>query len=386
MPELVRGSLRNKIIAWSFVPTAIILVAVALVSLFAYQWMTESLVVDRDRDMTSLSAQLLATELAAYTDPFSDQFLAVFDGLIAFDANGGVMATEPLAAGRRQPAWLRDLHLASIADSSQPVFSRVITDRTLGEQIVVVVIPLDEPEGKPGGGIAGYFRLGARTGSVLNRSVEKLRRHDNSNVYLVDSTGRVLYHSQPEYIGDSFAGHETVQKVQDGTPGAYRTRDAAGREIVASFAPVPGTSWGLVVEEDWAALIRSSRRYWQLLLLLLGLGTLIPTVIVGVGVRRITRPTAELIRAAQEVAGGHFGRRIEAHSGDEIEELAHQFNRMAGQLQESYASLERKVADRTRKLATLNAISAQASRSLELDEVLGCTLDEVLAAVKFDTG
>jgi signal transduction histidine kinase len=59
---------------------------------------------------------------------------------------------------------------------------------------------------------------------------------------------------------------------------------------------------------------------------------------------------------------------------------------MAGQLQESYASLERKVADRTRELATLNVIAAQASHSLELEEVLGCTLDEVLASGKFDTG
>ncbi|HSJ55512.1 MAG TPA: cache domain-containing protein, partial [Anaerolineae bacterium] len=386
MPESVRGSLRNKIIAWSFVPTAIILIAVALVSLYAYQRVTESLVVDRDRDMTSLSAQLLATELAAYTDPFSDQYLAEFDGLIAFDATGKVMATEPVIEGIRQPSWFRDLHLGGATGSTQPTFSRVITDRARGEQVVVVVMPLGEQAGGSSGGIAGYFRLGASTGSVLNRSVEKIRRHASSNAYLVDGTGRAIYHSQPEYIGVSLAEEQTVQKVLSGTPGAYRTRDTAGREIVASFAPVPGTSWGLVVEEDWAALIRPSRHYGQLLLVLLGLGTLIPTVIVAIGVRRITDPISELICAAQEMAGGHFGRRIQARTGDEIEELAHQFNRMASQLQESYASLESKVADRTRKLATLNAIAAQASRSLELDEVLGCALDEVLAAGKFDTG
>jgi signal transduction histidine kinase len=216
--------------------------------------------------------------------------------------------------------------------------------------------------------------------------VESLRLQESSSVYLVDGIGRVIYHSQPQYIGVSFARQEAVQKVLGGASGAYRTRDAAGREIVASFAPVPGTSWALVVEEDWAGLIASSRRYGRLLLLLLGLGIVLPTAIVGVGVRRITRPLAELICAAQEIAGGHFGRRISAHTGDEIEELATQFNRMAGRLQESYASLERKVADRTHKLATLNAIAAQASRSLELDEVLGGALDLVLAGGKFDTG
>jgi signal transduction histidine kinase len=386
VPHKTQGSLRNKIIAWSFVPTAVILVLVALVSLLAYRRVTERLVVDRDRDMTGLAAQLLATELAAYTDPFSEQFLTAFDDIVAFDASGQVMTTEPLAGGARQPAWLRALPLGHGATPLQPVFSRVFTDRALGEQGVVVFIPLGPHKGGSAGGIAGYFRLGAGTGSVLYRSVEKLRREEGSNVYLVDSTGRVIHHTQPEYIGVSFAAQEAVQKVLQGISAAHRTHDAAGREIVASFAPVPGTSWALIVEEDWSGLIRPSRRYGHILILLLGLGILIPTAIVSVGTRRITQPIAELIRAAQEMAGGHFGRRIAAHTGDEIEELAGQFNCMAAQLQESYTSLERKVADRTRELATLNAIAAQASRSLELPEVLGSALDVLLAGGNFDMG
>ncbi|MCL7454295.1 MAG: hypothetical protein M8467_14740, partial [Anaerolineae bacterium] len=78
----MKRSLRNKIIAWSFVPTAMVLVSVALVSLYAYQRVTESLVMERDRELTRLSAQILATELAAYTNPLADQYLAIFDGVI----------------------------------------------------------------------------------------------------------------------------------------------------------------------------------------------------------------------------------------------------------------------------------------------------------------
>jgi len=92
---LPRGSLRKKIILWSFIPTAIILVAVALVSLYAYQRVTENLVIERDRELTRLSAKLLAAELATYTDPFAEQFLAIFDGVIVFDAKGNILAAEP---------------------------------------------------------------------------------------------------------------------------------------------------------------------------------------------------------------------------------------------------------------------------------------------------
>ena len=40
--------IRVKIIAWTFVPTAIILLAVALVTFFAFQRVTQALVLARD--------------------------------------------------------------------------------------------------------------------------------------------------------------------------------------------------------------------------------------------------------------------------------------------------------------------------------------------------
>ena len=64
----MRRSLRGKIIAWSFVPTAIVFLAVAVVTVYAYQRVTESLVIERDRELTHLSAQLLANDLATHID------------------------------------------------------------------------------------------------------------------------------------------------------------------------------------------------------------------------------------------------------------------------------------------------------------------------------
>jgi hypothetical protein len=61
-------------------------------------------------------------------------------------------------------------------------------------------------------------------------------------------------------------------------------------------------------------------------------------------------------------------------------EPAEHFNLMAAGLQESYAHLEQKVADRTKELVTLNATTAQASQSLDLEEILKNALDEVLEA------
>ena len=74
-------SIRTRIIAWSFVPTAIILVAVALVTFYAYQRVTEDLVVQRNREVTRLSAAQLAGGLAEYA--------RVLDGLARTSGSGG---------------------------------------------------------------------------------------------------------------------------------------------------------------------------------------------------------------------------------------------------------------------------------------------------------
>ena len=62
------GGLRAKIITWSFVPTAIILTAVALVGFYAYQQVTENLTVASSRELARLSASELAAGLTEYGD------------------------------------------------------------------------------------------------------------------------------------------------------------------------------------------------------------------------------------------------------------------------------------------------------------------------------
>jgi PAS domain-containing protein len=113
------GSLRTKIIAWSFVPTAIILGAVALVNFTAYRQVTEDLVIQRNRELTRLSASQLATELTAYSSLLADEArdtdirrndaearrsalqrarnrLTIFDGgALILDNYGTVVAAEP---------------------------------------------------------------------------------------------------------------------------------------------------------------------------------------------------------------------------------------------------------------------------------------------------
>jgi signal transduction histidine kinase len=419
IPGLFQGfgkrTLRTKIIVWSFVPTAIILVAVALINFQAYQRVTEDLVIERDRELTRLWANQLGSRLAIYTDPLTawartafvhegdptalraaleqaKRHLSVFDGgVVVFDEFGAVVAAEPKQPRAWRPEWTTQTSVHEVPESSGALFSGVVADQSMGGMAIVVAASITGRQDERLGAIAGVFRLDPTVDCALYEWIEKLPSAERGGAYLVDSKGDVLYHSNYDLIGGNLAVQPVVQQVLDGGSsqsdvGAFRTHDLGDRDIVASYAPVPGTSWTLVVEESWGTLTNPSRTYRQFLLLLLAMGVVVPTLIVTIGVRHITQPIAELSSAAQSVAEGNFDRRIIAETGDELEELAEQFNLMAAQLQESYTDLERKVADRTKELATLNAIAAEVSHSLDLSEVMNSALNELLEVLEMGTG
>ncbi|HUP94879.1 MAG TPA: GAF domain-containing protein, partial [Burkholderiales bacterium] len=66
--------------------------------------------------------------------------------------------------------------------------------------------------------------------------------------------------------------------------------------------------------------------------------------------RSMARPISVLQEGAQRIGAGDLETQIQMKTGDELESLADQFNRMTGQLRESYAGLERKVDERTGEL------------------------------------
>jgi nitrate/nitrite-specific signal transduction histidine kinase len=404
--------MRAKIVAWSFVPTVMILVTLAVVIFYAYRDVTEELVMERNQKLVRRAASQLQAELHKYTDLLDDEAraadvygndpsaqraalgragdrLAIFDaGVLILDADGTVVAAEPerpeiLGQNWSDRAYYRQLLRSQTADA---VFSDVAPDGPGWTRVIVVAAPIVGSRSELVGIMAGMCRVSALTVNAFYGDIVRLGLGEDGSAYLVDSRGWVIYHSDPDHIGENVSVQPVVQRVARGESGAVRTRGLDGREIVASFAPVPGTSWGLVIEEGWTALTSAGQEYRWFVLALLALGVTLPAVVVAVGVRRITKPIVELTGAAQKVAEGDFAQTVTARSGDEIAELAEQFNLMAARLVESYVSLERRVVDRTKELTILNAIAATVSQSLDLNAILNDALDKTLQALDIEAG
>jgi len=76
-----------------------------------------------------------------------------------------------------------------------------------------------------------------------------------------------------------------------------------------------------------------SEMYRMAMIALAGTGAF-AFVLIYISSRAISRPLQQMSEVATEIAGGDFEKRLPYQSGDEVGQLAHQFNRMAESLQE----------------------------------------------------
>jgi len=179
------GGLRTKIIAWSLVPTAVILGAVALFTFYTYQRVTEELVIERNREITRLLSDALAAEfLDIYagqlwdvlmspefneTDPFAqrallqlslDRLLAFDGGVVILDAAGTVVAADPRRPDTMGQDWSDRPYYRRMMESPGVILSNILPDGLRGEELVALAVPRPKRQGV----VVGMFFLIPNTG------------------------------------------------------------------------------------------------------------------------------------------------------------------------------------------------------------------------------
>jgi signal transduction histidine kinase/HAMP domain-containing protein len=93
--------------------------------------------------------------------------------------------------------------------------------------------------------------------------------------------------------------------------------------------------------------------------------------------KQLSRPILTLSEGARQLSEGKLDHRVDVKTGDEIEELAKQFNTMASALQETHTTLEQRVEERTRaekqrseQLRAINKVSQRIISLMNLDDLL----------------
>jgi signal transduction histidine kinase/CheY-like chemotaxis protein len=179
--------------------------------------------------------------------------------------------------------------------------------------------------------------------------------------FVVDSNGTLIAHPDINLVlqktslnrlSHVVAASQSQRMAEAGE--AHFVRNLEGQEVLSAHAPVTGLRWNVFVElprsEAFEPLVAFI--YRGVLVLLAGVAVSVAASIVLA--RRMVRPIRALQAGAQGIGAGQLDQRIDVRTGDEIEALANQFNTMAEQLGESYATLEQKVAQRTQAAESAN--------------------------------
>jgi signal transduction histidine kinase len=144
--------------------------------------------------------------------------------------------------------------------------------------------------------------------------------------------------------------------------------DYRGVPVLAVTRYIEGVDWGLVAKIDKAEAFAALDNLRNLTILT---GVIVAALVVVASLflgQSMSLPIRKLRDAAQNIARGNFGTKIEVNSSDEIGQLANQFENMKQSIQYTNQNLNQIVYDRTNKLEEANKQLALANEQLRLNE------------------
>ena len=243
------------------------------------------------------------------------------------------------------------------------------------EPYMRIAVPIERFAGDIVGALVAEVNL-----KYIWEVISRIKVGNTGYAYVISRDGDLIAHPDISLVlqKQSIKHLKQVQAALTNAPGPLTTHlNLAGENVFPAYATIPDLGWAVLIEraadEAYGPLYSSMLRTAILLLCGLGIAILASWLIR----RRVVRPIEVLRRGAAQIGAGALDHRIAINTGDEIQDLADEFNQMATQLQTSYANLELRVEERTQELArsveelqALGEVGQAVSSTLDLQAVL----------------
>ncbi len=186
--------------------------------------------------------------------------------------------------------------------------------------------------------------------SFLNFTFRRVSssRHNIAYVYLLDTNGKVLAHSEPEQVGRKFVDPMSRRALGSATSKVqFERRDLEG---LGEFSELCDVSIPILVKAKRAATLRIGMSLTQSLLAtaprirsrvaLFAFPFAFLSILIALKLSdSFTRPLRRLAQAATEVSRGNYDVQLPLSRQDELGNVAQAFNTMAQHLKENFAKV-----------------------------------------------
>ncbi|TLP64836.1 MULTISPECIES: GGDEF domain-containing protein [Pseudomonas] len=191
------------------------------------------------------AAQLAETERVLHQSyAFNSTFLV--------DANGVLRAISPASLQ----------HLIGTQSNSPGSQQALRERRTLvstpflsaaNNLVVMLSQPVFDAQGRYLGYVGGSLYLRER--NILNSLLGEHFYQDGSYLYVVDRNRRLLYHPDGQRVGTQVEGNTLIDGLATAPGGTRAVINSQGVQMLAGYATVPTTGWGVVAQQPLAATV-----------------------------------------------------------------------------------------------------------------------------------
>jgi putative methionine-R-sulfoxide reductase with GAF domain len=281
-----------------------------------------------------------------------------------------------------QSASLLSDKLFAQVKQGQQYISSVYIDPVTSEPLVLVAIPATDAFGDFQGTLAAEVNL-----KFMWDVVDQLKVGESGLAYVVDEQGNLIAFGDTARVlqGENVRDLQEVGKFADnpsstdaGMPEV--ATGILGTTVVGTYAPLGTPAWAVVTELPWEEAYRDVIQQILVSLVI----TIVIATLAGVAgaylARRLAKPLVSLTGTATRIADGEIGLQAAVGGTSEVASLATAFNSMTLELRNLIGSLEERVAERTRALATSTEVSRRLSQILDREQLIREVVDQMQAA------
>ena len=269
--------------------------------------------------------------------------------------------------------------LAQIRQGQQSI-SDVYVDSYTSEPLVVLALPVSNVLGDFQGTLVAEVNL-----KFMWDLVDQLKVGETGVVYVVNKQGNLLAFNDTARVlrGDNVADLPEVREFITGygeVPFLDLTQGIQGVSVVGGFAALGTPDWAVITEMPWDEAYRDVIQQIIVSVVI----TVVVAILAGLAgaylARRLAKPLVSLTGTATRIAAGEMNLEATVGGTSEVASLATAFNSMTLQLRNMIGSLEQRVAERTRALATSTEVSRRLSTILDRDQLVREVVDQMQSA------